>query len=215
MMLSRWDEHTPYMGLSAVWFAVPMIAGMALLAYFALRRVMMQRLRDVVAAGLVVALLVAAVLTVATLLGTEARSNALSVAFAIFALQLILGVPIGFALLMFTLLYLHTSRLVPLSVVPINLQAGISSFVMLSIPFFILAGYVMTEGGLSRRLTQFVIAVVGRFRGGMLQVIVVCMYVMSGISGSKVADVAAVGTTMKNVMRKERYDPGETAAVLA
>ena len=58
---------------------------------------------------------------------------------------------------MFTLLYLHTSRLVPLSVVPINMQGGISSFVMLSIPFFILAGYVMTEGGLSRRLTDFVI----------------------------------------------------------
>jgi tripartite ATP-independent transporter DctM subunit len=56
---------------------------------------------------------------------------------------------------------------------------------------------------------------VGRFRGGMLQVIVVSMYVMSGISGSKVADVAAVGTTMKSVMRRERYDPGETAAVLA
>jgi tripartite ATP-independent transporter DctM subunit len=117
--------------------------------------------------------------------------------------------------LMFTLLYLHTSKLVPMSVVPINLQAGISSFVMLSIPFFILAGYVMTEGGLSRRLTEFVITIVGRFRGGMLQVIVVCMYIMSGISGSKVADVAAVGTTMKTVMHKERYDPGETAAVLA
>jgi tripartite ATP-independent transporter DctM subunit len=95
------------------------------------------------------------------------------------------------------------------------MQAGISSFVMLSIPFFILAGYVMTEGGLSRRLTDFIISLVGRFRGGMLQVIVVSMYIMSGISGSKVADVAAVGTTMKNVMRRERYDSGETAAVLA
>ena len=215
MMLSRWDEHTPYLGLSAVWFAVPMIAGMALLAYFAVKRVLLQPRREVISAGLLVGLLVGAVLLTATMLGAEARTYALWVAFAVFALQLVLGVPIGFALLMFTLLYLHTSRLVPLSVVPINLQAGISSFVMLSIPFFILAGYVMTEGGLSRRLTGFVIAIVGRFRGGMLQVIVVCMYIMSGISGSKVADVAAVGTTMKNVMRKERYDPGETAAVLA
>jgi tripartite ATP-independent transporter DctM subunit len=73
----------------------------------------------------------------------------------------------------------------------------------------------MTEGGLSRRLTDFVISLVGRFRGGMLQVIVVSMYIMSGISGSKVAAVAAVGTTMKNAMHRERYDPGETAAVLA
>jgi len=86
---------------------------------------------------------------------------------------------------------------------------------MLSIPFFVLAGYVMTEGGLSRRLTEFVIALVGRFRGGMLQVIVVCMYIVSGISGSKIADVAAVGTTMKDTMKKEGYDAGETAAVLA
>jgi tripartite ATP-independent transporter DctM subunit len=215
MMLSRLGERTPYLGISAVWFAVPMILGMALLAYFAVRRVLLRPRRETVLAGLAVAVLVAAVFAITALLGSGARSYSLSVAFAVFALQLVLGVPIGFALLMITLLYLYTSKIVPLSVVPINMQAGISSFVMLSIPFFILAGYVMTEGGLSRRLTQFVITIVGRFRGGMLQVIVVCMYIMSGISGSKVADVAAVGTTMKDVMRKERYDPGETAAVLA
>ncbi len=108
---------------------------------------------------------------------------------------------------MMTLLFLYTSKLVPLSVVPINLQNGISSFVMLSIPFFILAGYIMTEGGLSRRLTHFVITLVGRLRGGMLQVIVLCMYVMSGISGSKVADVAAVGTTMKERDAQRRLQP--------
>jgi tripartite ATP-independent transporter DctM subunit len=215
MMLSRWDERTPYLGLSVVWFAAPMISGMALLAYFALRRVCLGSWRQALATGLAVAALVAATMAIAATLGTEGRSYALSVAFVVFALQVVLGVPIGFALLMVTLLFLYTSKLVALSVVPINLQNGISSFVMLSIPFFILAGYVMTEGGLSRRLTHFVITLVGRFRGGMLQVIVLCMYVMSGISGSKVADVAAVGTTMKGVMKKEGYDPGQTAAVLA
>jgi tripartite ATP-independent transporter DctM subunit len=215
MMLSRWEERTPYLELRAIWFALPMIAGMALLAWFAVKRVLLQPRRAVVQAAVTTAVLVAAIAALALTLGSDARAYALPVAFAIFTLQLVLGVPIGFALLMVTLLYLFTSNTVPLSVVPINLQAGISSFVMLSIPFFILAGYVMTEGGLSRRLTEFVITLVGRFRGGMLQVIVVCMYIMSGISGSKVADVAAVGTTMKDVMRKERYDSGETAAVLA
>lgn len=215
MMLSRWDERTPYLELRAVWFALPMIAGMALLAWFAVKRVLLKPRRDAVAGGVATAVLLAFIVGVAYSLGGEIRSYALHAAFVVFALQLVLGVPIGFALLMVTLLYLYTSNAVPLSVIPINLQAGISSFVMLSIPFFILAGYVMTEGGLSRRLTEFVITLVGRFRGGMLQVIVLCMYVMSGISGSKVADVAAVGTTMKDVMRKERYDAGETAAVLA
>lgn len=215
MMVSRWEEQTPYLGLSAIWFAVPMILGMALLAYFSVKRVMLQPCKVVVMTGLFLGLLFAALLFLSSVVGSDARSYALPAAFTIFAFQLVLGIPIGFALLMVTLLYLFASNMVPLSVVPINLQAGISSFVMLSIPFFILAGYVMTEGGLSRRLTEFVISLVGRFRGGMLQVIVVSMYIMSGISGSKVADVAAVGTTMKNVMRKERYDPGETAAVLA
>lgn len=215
MMLSRWDERTVYLGLSAIWFALPMMLGMALLAYFAVRRVLLRPWRLAVGTGIAVAVLVAVTFAVAATLGAEGRSYALGVAFAVFALQLVLGVPIGFALLMVTLLFLYTAKTVPLSVVPINLQNGISSFVMLSIPFFILAGYVMTEGGLSRRLTHFVITIVGRFRGGMLQVIVLCMYIMSGISGSKVADVAAVGTTMKGVMKKEGYDPGETAAVLA
>jgi tripartite ATP-independent transporter DctM subunit len=199
MLLSRWDERTPYLGLSAIWFAIPMIFGMALLAWFAVRR----------------ALLLVVLLIGSSMLGPQARDYALPATFAVFVLQLLLGVPIGFVLLMATLLYLHTSHTIPLSVVPINMQGGISSFVMLSIPFFILAGYVMTEGGLSRRLTDFIISLVGRFRGGMLQVIVVSMYIMSGISGSKVADVAAVGTTMKDIMRRERYNPGETAAVLA
>jgi tripartite ATP-independent transporter DctM subunit len=215
MMLSRWDERTPYLGLSAIWFAIPMLLGMVLLAYFAVKRALLHPLRLALMTGLVMALIVAALLFGAAALGPQARGYALPASFVVFVLQLVLGVPIGFVLLMATLIYLYTSNTVPLSVVPINMQAGISSFVMLSIPFFILAGYVMTEGGLSRRLTDFIISLVGRFRGGMLQVIVVSMYIMSGISGSKVADVAAVGTTMKNVMRRERYDSGETAAVLA
>src|SRR5450631_4577806 len=68
MMLSRWDEHTPYLGLSAIWFAVPMIVGMALLAYFAVRRVLLQPWREVIVTGVLVGLLVVAVLAIATVL---------------------------------------------------------------------------------------------------------------------------------------------------
>ena len=86
---------------------------------------------------------------------------------------------------------------------------------MLAIPFFILAGYVMTEGGLTKRLTKFIISLVGGIRGGMLQVVIVAMYVMSGISGSKIADIAAVGTTMKDEMKENNYAPGATGALLS
>ncbi len=77
---------------------------------------------------------------------------------------------------------------------PQNMADGVSRFVLLALPFFILAGFVMESGGISRRLILFVAALVGRLRGGLLQVVIVSMYIVSGISGSKAADVAAVGS---------------------
>src|SRR5450631_1279571 len=103
----------------------------------------------------------------------------------------------------------------PIKSVPQTMYGGILAYVLLSIPFFVYAGFIMTEGGLSRRLAEWVIALVGRLPGGLLQVIVVAMYVVSGISGSKVADVAAVGSSMKGMLRRGGYDMGEAGAVLA
>jgi len=113
------------------------------------------------------------------------------------------------------MIYLFVSGTVATTAVPIAMQNSMMNFVLLAIPFFVMAGYVMTEGGLSRRLISFVMSLVGRVRGGLYHVIIVVTYIVSGLSGSKVADVTAVGTTMNETLRKEGYDPGETAAVLA
>jgi tripartite ATP-independent transporter DctM subunit len=216
MMLRNWDDRTPYMGLSLSWFALPMVAGFVMVSLFALQRLLIIRKRVVLVCAAITTSLVAALLYVGASSGLSSLGlGALAIAFVLFAVQLLMGVPIGFTLLMVATVYLFESGIAPVSVIPINMRHSISSFVMLAIPFFILAGYIMTEGGLSKRLTQFVISLVGGIRGGLLQVVVVCMYIMSGISGSKVADVAAVGTTMKDVMKENRYHPGETAAVLA
>jgi tripartite ATP-independent transporter DctM subunit len=84
----------------------------------------------------------------------------------------------------------------------------------LAVPFFIFAGLIMERGGISVRLVRFVGTVVGHLRGGLLQVSVVSMYIVSGLSGSKPADVAAVGTVMRDEL-SERHGAGEGAAVLA
>jgi tripartite ATP-independent transporter DctM subunit len=94
-------------------------------------------------------------------------------------------------------------------------EPGTGNFVLLALPFFILAGLVMERGGISLRLVQFVHALVGHFRGGLLHVMVMSMYLVSGLSGSKTADVAAVGSVMRDMLRKEGYDPAEGAAALA
>ena len=91
---------------------------------------------------------------------------------------------------------------------------GTGNFILLAVPFFILAGLIMERGGISVRLVRFVQALVGHLRGGLLQVTVGSMYVVSGLSGSKPADVAAVGTVMRDELR-ERHGAAEGAAVLA
>lgn len=216
MMISKWDDRTPYLGLSMVWFALPMALGFLFLCVFALER--LTKLPTKIAAGVsaAVALIVAAIIVIIQTVGLSALGlSPLGLTFVLLAFQLLAGVPIGFVLLLVSAFYLYGSKTVPLSVVPVNMFHGISSFVMLAIPFFILAGYIMTEGGLTKRLTRFIISVVGGIRGGLLQVIIVAMYVMSGISGSKIADIAAVGTTMKEEMKENNYAPGETGALLS
>src|SRR5579862_760501 len=91
---------------------------------------------------------------------------------------------------------------------------GTGNFILLAIPFFILAGLIMERGGISARLVRFIHTLVGHWRGGLLQVTVASMYLVSGLSGSKPADVAAVGTVMRDQLR-ERHGAAEGAAVLA
>jgi tripartite ATP-independent transporter DctM subunit len=87
--------------------------------------------------------------------------------------------------------------------------------VLVALPFFIFAGMIMQKGGISLRLVRFVHALVGHFRGGLLQVMVVSMYIVSGLSGAKTADVAAVGSVMRDMLRREGYSMEQGAAVLA
>ena len=107
------------------------------------------------------------------------------------------GVPIAFALTIVSYMSLVSARSAEIIAIPFAMQNGISSFILLAVPFFILAGNIMTEGGLTKPLADWVCSLVGRFRGGLMQAVIVAMYIFSGISGSKIADVAAVGTAFK------------------
>src|SRR5208337_1507228 len=113
------------------------------------------------------------------------------------------------------LCYLHTVGTMPTIMLSQTMTRGINGFVLLAVPFFILAGTIMNEGGISRRLVHMVHAFVGHVRGGLFQVMVVSMYIVSGLSGSKAADVAAVGLVMRDMLRQEGYSLEKATAVLA
>ncbi|MGA2289502.1 TRAP transporter large permease, partial [Bradyrhizobium sp.] len=145
------------------------------------------------------------------LLGEDA---AIVAALGLFFIAILAGVPVGFVLLLSTATYLWGTGTASLVVLPQTMVNGTGNFILLAVPFFILAGLVMERGGISIRLVRFIYALVGHMRGGLLQVTVVSMYVVSGLSGSKPADVAAVGTVMRDELG-ERHGTAEGAAVLA
>jgi tripartite ATP-independent transporter DctM subunit len=129
-----------------------------------------------------------------------------------FILLLILRMPITFSLFLssvLTAIYLN----IPLLTIVQRLVSGVNSFSLLAIPFFILAGEMMSRGGISRRLIDFSNAIIGRYRGGLAQVNILASMFFGGISGSAVADVSSIGTMMIPMMNAKGYDEDFSVAV--
>ncbi len=127
----------------------------------------------------------------------------------------VINVPIAFALSITTILFLLWNGTAPLSVVPLNLFAGASSFPLLAIPLFILAGGLMETSGISLRLVNLANSLVGFIRGGLAMVTVVATMIQSEISGSSVADAAAIGNVVIPAMEKRGYPRALSAAIVS
>jgi tripartite ATP-independent transporter DctM subunit len=126
-----------------------------------------------------------------------------------------LNVPIGYALSIATILAIIWTGAASLSVVPLNLFSGASSFPLLAIPLFILAGGLMETGGISQRLVNLANSLVGFIRGGLAMVTVVATLIQSEISGSSVADAAAIGKVVIPAMEKRGYPRALSAAIVS
>lgn len=126
-----------------------------------------------------------------------------------------IGMPIAFALLVSALAMMwHLDAFDPQSLALQMLNAA-DSFALLAIPFFLLAGEAMTAGGLSRRLVNFALALVGHARGGLGYVAVLAALLLSSLSGSAVADTAALAAVLVPMMRRIGHDAGRSAALMA
>jgi len=125
------------------------------------------------------------------------------------------GLPIGFALALAALLFIWVEGTLPGVIFAQQMARGVDNFVLLAIPFFILVGYLMEANGMSVRLIELLQRMVGRMRGGLNVVMVTAMVIFSGISGSKMADVAAVGSVLIPAARRSGQRPGSAVALLA
>ena len=127
------------------------------------------------------------------------------------------GTPIAFCFGIASLWYLTTATAngVPASIVVGRIDGGTSNFVLASIPLFIFLGYLMDMTGLARVLTDFLATLVGHLRGGLSYVLLGAMYLVSGISGAKSADMAAVAPVLFPAMQRRGVPPGEMIAQLS
>ena len=128
----------------------------------------------------------------------------------------LMGFPVGLALFGSGILYFLVSGQDASYAGELVLHGLLASFVLLAVPLFIFAAQLMNAGGISDRLLQFALALVGRFRGGLAQVNVLTSLIFASMSGSATADAAGIGRVEISMMTaKRRYPPGFAAAVTA
>ncbi|MDR0570994.1 MAG: TRAP transporter large permease [Clostridiales Family XIII bacterium] len=130
-------------------------------------------------------------------------------------LLIVLGMPIGYAIAFSTMASLVLFSDIPLTTAAQKAFAGVDSFPLMAIPFFILAGVLMTHGGIARRLIGFFDVFVGRITGGLGMICVVTSLFFGAISGSAMATTSAVGSFMIPEMDRSRYDAGFSGALVA
>jgi len=138
----------------------------------------------------------------------------IAVLFAVFLVTLVLGVPVAFALAFASLAYILLAG-VPLVVIPQKMYAGMDVFVLLCIPGFILAGNLMNQSGITRRIIALCNALVGHVRGGLGLANVGASMLFAGISGTAVSDTASIGAVMIPAMQDEGYELDFACAVTA
>ncbi|MBN2546456.1 MAG: TRAP transporter large permease [Spirochaetes bacterium] len=147
--------------------------------------------------------------------GLNVDAIAISILLGSFFLLLFLKLPITFSILISafaTGIYIDPSFRI-LSGLVLAMGKGITNFSLLAIPFFILAGQIMGDGGITRRIIDFSNVIIGRFRGGLAQVNVLASMFFGGISGSAVADVSSIGVMLIPMMKKKGYHADFSVAV--
>ncbi|WP_455599739.1 TRAP transporter large permease [Cloacibacillus sp.] len=133
---------------------------------------------------------------------------------SVLIIGILIAVPISYSIAISGTLYLLFESTLPVLVIAQRMVVGSDSFTLLAIPLFLLAGALMAEGDITPRIMRFASSMVGHIRGGMAMVMVVSCMFFGVISGSGVADVAAIGSIMLPAMKEQKYRPAFSASLL-
>lgn len=207
---------TSALQISDVWRAAALPAGIALMIVFAMLRLT----RAPSALAMCLSIGVVAVVIALFWLGTPlfhrlGNLNLLIFFVGVVAATVFAGVPIAFAFGLAIFGYLALATHTPLSVLVGRMDEGMSHLILLAVPLFVFLGLLIEMTGMARALVGFLADLVGHVRGGLHFVLVAGMYLVSGISGSKAADMAAVAPVLFPEMKQRGAKPGDLVALLS
>ena len=207
---------TASMGISNAWRAAALPVGIALMAVAAaLKLAEVSDWRRLVAAVGLVSVSIVVLYAMRPLFAGLGNINLLIFFVGIVAALVLSGVPIAFAFGLATFGYIGLATSKPTIVIVGRLDEGMAHLVLLAVPLFVFLGIILDLTGMAKAMVRFLASLLGHVRGGLSYVLVGGMYLVSGISGSKAADMAAIAPVLFPEMRKRGEDEGEMVALLA
>ena len=210
------DMTLPALDIPNSWRATALPVGVVLMALFSLIRLGRTSTRQhMLQAGLIVVCVVAAFWVASPLFEDLGRINLLIFFVGVVGATVFLGIPIAFAFGLGTLSYLALSTSTPLSVMIGRMNDGMSHLILLAVPLFVFLGLLIEMTGMAKAMVEFLASILGRVKGGLSYVLIGAMYLVSGISGSKAADMAAVAPALFPEMKKRGASEGDLVALLS
>jgi tripartite ATP-independent transporter DctM subunit len=207
---------TSALQITDAWRAAALPAGIGLMIVFALLRLTRAASAKAIILSLgLIALVVALFWLGAALFHRLGNLNLLIFFVGVVAAAVFAGVPIAFAFGLAIFGYLALATHTPLMVLVGRMDEGMSHLILLAVPLFVFLGLLIEMTGMARALVGFLAALLGHVRGGLHFVLVAGMYLVSGISGSKAADMAAVAPVLFPEMKARGAKPGDLVALLS
>jgi tripartite ATP-independent transporter DctM subunit len=207
---------TPALEIKDAWRAAALPVGTILMALFAvLRLANAGSLRTLVLSLGAVAAIVLLFWLAESLFHRLGNLNLLIFFVGVVAAAVFAGVPIAFAFGLAVLGYLSLATYTPLLILVGRMDEGMSHIILLAVPLFVFLGLLIEMTGMARAMVAFLASLLGHVRGGLQYVLVAGMYLVSGISGSKAADMAAIAPVLFPAMRERGAKPGELVALLS
>jgi tripartite ATP-independent transporter DctM subunit len=207
---------TPALDISSLWRAAALPVGLGLMLLIALLKLLsFGNWRLAASAVGVVAVIGAALYALSPLLIPLGNLNLLIFFVGLVAVMVFAAVPIAFAFGLATFAYITLTTSTPSTVVIGRMDEGMSHLILLSVPLFVFLGLLIEMTGMARAMVAFLASLLGHVRGGLQYVLVAAMYLVSGISGAKAADMAAVAPVLFPEMVKRGAKPGDLVALLS